>query len=366
MRPKTYIGKDQKRKVYYGRFYRQGKTCLKRDLIPIDELDFKDTKRGTVSRSEMERTNILKRLYSQEESRIKEKNEVIASPTVRACLNEFMDHVKRSRATSTHQHYGYSLETFANKFGHYQPEQLEVKHLSMVLETFKKKGWASASINSAMRDVAIFLKYLRELGRMPRRLKVPYIRYTRKAPKTYTLEDMGTMEEYLEPLLDLRGRLLFRAHLMLRYTGIRASELRGMRWDQIDLIRQTILITSGLDEVKSREERTLPIHPRLLEFLQFQEQATYYLENPRTQEPFWSTRIGLSLAFKRVFEKLGIGEGVKTLHGYRHTFATNLLADSSVSPVHVQKLMGHKDLSTTMRYLNRDHITLEDTIKKLL
>lgn len=343
-----------------------GKPCLKRDLIPLDELDFKTTKRGVVSRSQTERENILKRLYSETETRIKEEKESLQSPTVADCLKEFLDHTKRAKSPKTHQHYEICLRVLVNRFGHFQPEHLEVKHLSIVLEKFKDMGWASSSVNSAMRDVAIFLKYLEEQGRIPKRLKVPYVRYTRKDPQIYTQEDMGTIEKHLDPLLDLRGRLLFRAHLMLRYTGIRASELRGMRWDQIDLERQTILITSGLDEVKSRRERTLPIHPRLLEFLQFQERSTYYLEDPKTGEPFWSTRIGLSLAFKRVFDKLGIGEGVKTLHGYRHTFATNLLADTSVSPVHVQKLMGHRDLATTMRYLNRDHITLEDTIKKLL
>ena len=49
--------------------------------------------------------------------------------------------------------------------------------------------------------------------------------------------------------------------------------------------------------------------------------------------------------------------GVKvTLHQFRHTCASQLLANGVRLP-HVQKLLGHKSIGTTMRYL---HITVFD------
>jgi integrase len=56
----------------------------------------------------------------------------------------------------------------------------------------------------------------------------------------------------------------------------------------------------------------------------------------------------------------GIEHG--TLHTFRHTFATFLANNPVVPLVHVQKVLGHKSIETTMRYV---HANLADVTASL-
>lgn len=53
-----------------------------------------------------------------------------------------------------------------------------------------------------------------------------------------------------------------------------------------------------------------------------------------------------------------------TFHVGRHTFGSNL-AHSNVQPFLIMKLMGHKDIRTTERYVNSDAEILTRAVRKL-
>ena len=53
------------------------------------------------------------------------------------------------------------------------------------------------------------------------------------------------------------------------------------------------------------------------------------------------------------------------MHGFRAAVVTELLRQGA-SPVHVQLLLRHEDLSTTMGYLDPDALEIENLVKKLL
>ncbi|MEC8545141.1 MAG: hypothetical protein VXY89_16490 [SAR324 cluster bacterium] len=52
------------------------------------------------------------------------------------------------------------------------------------------------------------------------------------------------------------------------------------------------------------------------------------------------------------------------MHGFRAAVVNELLRQGA-SPVHVQRLLRHEDLSTTMGYLDPDALEIENLVRNL-
>jgi len=143
-----------------------------------------------------------------------------------------------------------------------------------------------------------------------------------------------------------------RALLELMYaTGMRASEVIGLKVDAVDLEAGTVRCLG-----KGNKERILPLYERAREALDA------YLEDGRASllhgctetalfvnhrgDPL--TRQGLWLIVKEYAAAIGIPHKV-TPHMLRHSFATHLL-DGGAGLREVQQLLGHTNISSTQVY----------------
>jgi integrase/recombinase XerD len=154
-----------------------------------------------------------------------------------------------------------------------------------------------------------------------------------------------------------RDRAIF---YTLLFTGIRKGELIGLKTADVDLERN-ILTVHG-ETSKSCRTRQITIHPGLR--LRLQD----YLDERSRSKPSWaSPYLFVSLlddnglgdnGYKRWVERLVRLSGVKFhLHRFRHTFAMNL-ANKNVGDSKVQRILGHRDIRMTQRYLRS--LTPED------
>nr|HID12404.1 site-specific tyrosine recombinase XerD [Anaerolineae bacterium] len=142
------------------------------------------------------------------------------------------------------------------------------------------------------------------------------------------------------------------ALLELMYaTGMRASEVIGLKMDAVDLEAGTVRCLG-----KGNKERILPLYERA------QEALGAYLENGRGRllqgrnetalfvnhrgRPL--TRQGLWLIVKEYAAAAGIERQV-TPHTLRHSFATHML-DGGAGLREVQQLLGHASISSTQVY----------------
>jgi integrase len=122
-------------------------------------------------------------------------------------------------------------------------------------------------------------------------------------------------------------------------TGMRRGELLNLRWEQVDLHNLTITIQHS----KNGRVRHIPINKSAQEALN---------ELPEPHEGYVFRYRGLPIkAVKTAFAGAVRRAGIRPcrFHDLRHTFATRLVL-AGVDLATVKELMGHADISTTMKY----------------
>lgn len=186
-------------------------------------------------------------------------------------------------------------------------------------------------------------------------------RLGRSLPNSLTESEVEALLQ--APDLQLDSGVRDRAMLELLYaTGLRVSELVGLRMEQVNL-RQGVVRVLG----KGGKERLVPLGEEAVAWLERYVRtarpvllrslpsATLFPGNrgtPLTRQAFWH-------AIKRHALKAGIARNIYP-HVLRHAFATHLLNHGADLRV-VQMLLGHADISTTQIYT---HVARE-RLKKL-
>lgn len=143
------------------------------------------------------------------------------------------------------------------------------------------------------------------------------------------------------------------------YLGLRWSELAGLKRTNLDLLRRRVKVVGSLErvggsfryveETKSESSRrTVPLPPFLVDIL-----AEYLSETPNSLWVFTSPEGGHLhySGFRRRYWNPGVelaGLAPLTPHALRHTAAA-ILIDQGADPLQVQRRLGHKDISTTLR-----------------
>ena len=126
------------------------------------------------------------------------------------------------------------------------------------------------------------------------------------------------------------------------FTGMRASELRGLRWSDVDFdakllrVRQRADTSGRIGTLKSaHSRRDLPMAPMLINALK-----EWRLALPPGELVF-PGRGGGPLCHNTLMAALG-----STAHRYRHFYASWLI-DQGFGPKRVQALMGHSSIQIT-------------------
>jgi integrase/recombinase XerC len=224
-----------------------------------------------------------------------------------------------------------------------------------LVSLFHKKT-TNSSIARKVSCFHSFTQYLAKHG-MHVNLQLIRPRVERKIPQFLSVDELFHLLDSIEDQdLPTARPLRDKAILELLYaTGIRCSELVGIKLEHINLQEKTILILG-----KGRKERIVLFGSKA------QERIEHYLraERPRTsdgKEPLFVNNRNTELTTRSVqriikmFRQFLELDRVLTPHKIRHSFATHLLNQGADLRA-VQELLGHKTLSSTERYT---HVSLE-------
>ena len=142
-------------------------------------------------------------------------------------------------------------------------------------------------------------------------------------------------------------------------TGMRKSEILGLKWSNVDLKNNLIL----LEKTKNGERREIPINQALKRvlldlFVNRRLDTDYVFVNPATGKRY----IDIKRSFATACKKVGIKDF--RFHDLRHTFASHLVMNG-VDLKTVQELLGHKKLSMTLRYAHLSQAHKREAVKAI-
>lgn len=162
-------------------------------------------------------------------------------------------------------------------------------------------------------------------------------------------------EQELLRLFDAANNFKHRMLLMVTYAaGLRVSETSKLQLSHIDSDRLQIRV----EQSKGRKDRytllSAPLLPELRRYYRHYRPQIYLFEGNKPGVPLATETI--QKVFKGSKESAGITKKA-TVHTLRHCFATHLM-ENGVDLLTIKKLMGHRSIQTTLRYIHvrQEHI----------
>lgn len=284
----------------------------------------------------------------------------------------FLEYLKFQKRFSAHTILAYSTDLqqgfdyFRSAYGVGDPAALSAAMIRSWLAEGKANGLSPRSLNRKISTFKSFFKYLVRQGNLS---SSPMSTIT--SPKTAKRLPVFIKEEEALQLLkglqagsDSWESLNAQTILTLLYsTGIRLSELIGLKHEQIDIGRATLKVLG-----KGNKERVLPISPHLQTVLQ-QYQRIKREKFGDAQGAVLVTDKGKPLYPKYVWNLVNkyLG-GATTLdkkspHVLRHTFATHLMNQGADLNA-VKELLGHSSLAATQVYTHNTIGKLQEIHRK--
>jgi site-specific recombinase XerD len=249
------------------------------------------------------------------------------------------------KSPSTVRAYVRGVAGLAEYYGR-SPEKIAVEEIRDYLHyLITERELAFESVNQALAGLRFF--YRQVLGRDQLDLRVPAKRSGR-LPEPLSRQEVGR-------LLDAATYPKHRMLLMTAYaTGLRTKELVRLRLEDVHSDRMLIRVNQG----KGRKDRYTLLSQRLLEELRrywrTYRPSPWLFLNRDQNGPM--PRATAGRIYSTVKQRAGLQRG-RGLHTLRHSFASHLCEAGVPLPV-IQRLLGHRYLSTTMRYLHVTEVRL--------
>jgi site-specific recombinase XerD len=271
---------------------------------------------------------------------------------------KFVTYLKnQGRATATILAYGKDTEQlveFLNKKQITQAGSVLSEHIEAFKEYLADNNYIAKSISRKLNSIKTFFRFLEEekLVKDNPAATIPHPKYEVKPPRILSKTEYRALRDAARD--DKRMAAVIE---ILLQTGIRISELGRLQLD--DVANKEIQIRA----YESHSERTVPLNQAAKNALD-----RYQNIRPKTRNKnVFVTKTGRPLlvrniraAIDRYFKIAGVEK--VTVNDLRHTFISHQLV-AGASVVLIQRLVGHKRLSTTEKYLELISDKVKETVK---
>jgi integrase/recombinase XerC len=259
----------------------------------------------------------------------------------------------------------YQFVQFLRESGHGEAQDtLHPKHIDrLAIRSFLghlyENSASGATMARKLSSLSSFFRFLCREGHVETNVAktVPSPKKENKLPSYLSVDEIFRLLD----LPDRKSLLGARdgAILELFYsTGIRISELTGVRMEDLHLAQRMVKVRG-----KGKKERLLPIGQKsvgaLRDYIEFRDKRIAKI-CPVPEELFLNFRgQGISVrGVRKILEKYirqNNFTGKISPHSLRHSFATHML-DAGADLRSIQEMLGHSSLSTTQKYT---HLTID-------
>lgn len=254
-------------------------------------------------------------------------------------------------SASTKKTYVNEVGVFLRTIQHHQADTFGIQRIRDYLQYCAEKlGLTENTLHSRMNALKFY--YEQVLKREKFFWDIPRPKKGNQLPKVLSKEEMIRLIKAIE-------NVKHKTMIMLGYAcGLRVSEITGLEIKDMDEDRRLLFIRRA----KGKKDRVVGLSPAMLimirEYISKYKPGKYLFEG-QYKESSYSVR-SLESIIKAAKHKAGINK-TGSMHMLRHSFATHLL-DKGTDVVFIQKLLGHNDIRTTLRYL---HVTNKDMLNIL-
>ena len=278
--------------------------------------------------------------------------------TFKDLMKKFMDEHAPTVSDSMQESYGCSLKPLSSFFGNLNLASIMVDKISDYKVKRRNEGVSPATINI---ELAMLSKALN--------CAVQDWRWLKEAPRIKREKLNNERKRWLKSDEEkrLKSVCLDLGHDWLKdivvfdiNTGLRMGELISLEWPEVNLFRKTIFVK----ETKNKESRTVPLNQQAFEILMRKSKVRNIhskLVFPDLAFGKWD-KSNLGKRLRKVLSKAGIEDF--RFHDLRHTFGSRL-AQAGVDINTIARLMGHKDLKMTQRYIHHTVDSLRVGVDKL-
>jgi len=239
----------------------------------------------------------------------------------------------------------YAVNHLVRHLGDKMPVDVDEETVRAYQDQRLREKAAAKSINE---EVGFLLRLLGDRGELVRarlkKQKLLKLRTDSTIAKVYSPEEKQLL---VEAARNAKSPAIYPALMLAFNAGMRSSEIRTLRWEQVDLNRRFLRV--GRSKTEAGEGRTIPLNPALYEALR--QHADWYALRFGKIEPHWyllpfgkaneldTTRpiTSFKTAWIGVRERAGV-QG--RLHDSRHTLITEL-AESGAGDETIMDIAGH-------------------------
>ncbi len=289
------------------------------------------------------------------------------SQTAYPSIQPFLDHLRFEKRYS--QHTLISYQTDLEQFFAYLSSQFDGPSVPEITPMFirswlaemKEDGMESRSLNRKISALKSFFKYQLKNGVISQTPMTTIVspKLNKRLPVFVEEKDIRTLFDYVEFSDDWKGRTEKLVMQLFYSTGMRLSELIGLKESQLDASLSQVKVLG-----KGNKERIIPISPDLVQALQ-----TYIKEKPVAGVKLFQTEKGKPLQPRQVYafvkQHLATVTTIqkKSPHILRHSFATHLMNNGADLNA-VKELLGHSSLAATQVYTHNTIEKLKEVFKK--
>jgi len=268
---------------------------------------------------------------------------------------EYLGH-ERGLSPRTRAAYQRDLDLFAQeleRLGVTDPKKINEHQVRGLIARLHRQGLGSRSLQRVLSAIRSYYRWLMKEGLAGHNPATAV-----KAPKTQKKLPSTLDADAVTRLLDIRDdtplAIRDKAILELFYSsGLRLSELAGLKWSQIDVASGLVTVTG-----KGNKTRVVPVGSYAAAALEKWRKARGNFAGFEEPHVFVSNR-GTPVSNRTIQARVrywarrqGLPQQVYP-HLLRHSFASHML-ESSGDLRAVQELLGHADISTTQVYTHLD------------